>query len=99
MNLILLGINYKTAPIELREKVAISREDLAAAARSLVSTAGVTEALILSTCNRVEILTAATRRTWISPTFCIVTSPLILRSFVRISMNTETMRRFGISSA
>ena len=59
MNLILLGINYKTAPIELREKVAISREDLAAAARSLVSTAGVTEALILSTCNRVEILTAA----------------------------------------
>ena len=59
MSLILLGINHKTAPIELRERVAIPRENLAAAARSLADTAGVTEAIILSTCNRVEILTAA----------------------------------------
>jgi glutamyl-tRNA reductase len=59
MNLILLGINHKTAPIELREQVAIPRESLAAAARSLAGTSGVTEAMILSTCNRVEILTAA----------------------------------------
>ena len=59
MNLILLGINHKTAPIELRERVAISRENLAAAARSLAGTSGVTEAMILSTCNRVEMLTAS----------------------------------------
>ena len=59
MNFILLGINHKTAPIELREQVAIARENLADAARTLAGYAGVREAMILSTCNRVEILTAA----------------------------------------
>ena len=59
MSLILLGINHKTAPIELRERVAIPREGLAEAARSLTDISGVSEAIILSTCNRVEILTAA----------------------------------------
>ena len=59
MSLILLGINHKTAPIELRERVAIPRDSLAGAVRSLIGLAGVTEAMILSTCNRVEILTAA----------------------------------------
>jgi glutamyl-tRNA reductase len=57
MTLILLGINHKTAPIELRERVAIPRESLAGAAVSLTAVEGVSEALILSTCNRVEILT------------------------------------------
>ena len=59
MSLILLGINHKTAPIELRERVAIPREGLAEAVRSLTDISGVSEAIILSTCNRVEILTAA----------------------------------------
>lgn len=59
MSIILLGINHKTAPIELRERVAIPREGLAEAARSLTDISGVSEAIILSTCNRVEILTAA----------------------------------------
>ena len=59
MNLILLGINHKTAPIELRERVAIPRERLAVAGLGLLEVAGVTEAMILSTCNRVEILAAA----------------------------------------
>uniref|UniRef100_E6QMA2 glutamyl-tRNA reductase n=1 Tax=mine drainage metagenome TaxID=410659 RepID=E6QMA2_9ZZZZ len=59
MNLILIGINHKTAPIELRERVAIPRERLADAARLLAGTAGVREAMILSTCNRVEMLAAA----------------------------------------
>ena len=59
MSLRLLGINHRTAPIELRERVAIPRELLAGAGNSLVAIAGVSEAMILSTCNRVEILTAA----------------------------------------
>jgi glutamyl-tRNA reductase len=58
MSLILLGINHKTAPIALREQVAIARENLADAARSLTSREGILEAMILSTCNRVEFLTA-----------------------------------------
>jgi glutamyl-tRNA reductase len=59
MSLILLGINHKTAPIELRERIAIPREALAGTALSLMSQAGVSEAMILSTCNRVEILAAS----------------------------------------
>jgi len=59
MTLKLLGINHKTAPIELRERVAIPRERLAGAGLSLVEILGVSEAMILSTCNRVEILAAA----------------------------------------
>jgi glutamyl-tRNA reductase len=59
MNLILLGINHKTAPIELRERVAIPRDELASAASALSRTSGIREAMILSTCNRVEILAAS----------------------------------------
>ena len=59
MSLRLLGINHKTAPIELRERVAIPRERLAGAGLGLLEVAGVTEAMVLSTCNRVEVLTAA----------------------------------------
>ena len=62
MSLRLLGINHKTAPIELRERVAVPREALAARCLELVGiegVPGVSEALILSTCNRVEFLTVA----------------------------------------
>jgi glutamyl-tRNA reductase len=59
MNLILLGINYKTAPIELRERLFIPRESLAMTGLGLLGVVGVSEAMILSTCNRVEFLTVA----------------------------------------
>ncbi len=59
MNLILLGINHKTAPIELRERVAIPRDRLAETTRQLAAVTGIRESMILSTCNRVEILAAA----------------------------------------
>ncbi len=56
MNLVLLGVNHKTAPIEVRERLAIAPSRLAEATRSLVQTPGVHEGMILSTCNRVELL-------------------------------------------
>jgi glutamyl-tRNA reductase len=55
-SIVLIGINHKTAPIELRERVAIAREELPEATRSLAALPGVTECMIVSTCNRVEIL-------------------------------------------
>jgi glutamyl-tRNA reductase len=58
MSLTLVGVNYKTAPIELREKIAISREDLAETTRALAALPGVHECMIVSTCNRVELLAA-----------------------------------------
>jgi glutamyl-tRNA reductase len=56
MSLVLIGVNHKTAPIELRERLAISREDLPEATRALAAEPGVAECMILSTCNRVELL-------------------------------------------
>ncbi len=51
----ILGINHKTAPVALREKVAFSEDRLVAALRALRQEQGVTEAVILSTCNRTEL--------------------------------------------
>lgn len=56
MSLILLGVNHKTAPIELRERIAIPAHLLREATQSLAGTPGVKEAMIVSTCNRVELL-------------------------------------------
>jgi glutamyl-tRNA reductase len=55
--LVLLGINHNTAPIEVRERLAISAERLADATLTLLNQPGIREGLILSTCNRVELLT------------------------------------------
>ena len=55
--LLLLGVNHTTAPIAVRERLAIPGHRLADATRTLAHQPGIREALILSTCNRVEILT------------------------------------------
>jgi glutamyl-tRNA reductase len=60
MNIVLLGLNHKTAPIELRERLAIGPQQLEEATRSLVQAPGILEGMILSTCNRVELLTSQT---------------------------------------
>jgi len=55
MGIFALGINHKTAPVEIREKVAFTPERLSEALRALTAQNHVTEAAILSTCNRTEI--------------------------------------------
>ena len=57
-NLVLLGVNHNTAPLEVRERLAIPGARLAEATRALVHQPGVREAMIVSTCNRVELLTS-----------------------------------------
>jgi glutamyl-tRNA reductase len=56
MTLTLIGVNHRTAPIALRERVAIGRDELPEALRVLARMPGVSECLIVSTCNRVELL-------------------------------------------
>ena len=51
----ILGLNHKTAPVSLREKVAFSEDRLVAALRALRQERGVAEVVILSTCNRTEV--------------------------------------------
>ncbi len=57
-NLVLLGVNHITAPLEVRERLAIPSARLAEATNALVHQPGVREAMIVSTCNRVELLTS-----------------------------------------
>ena len=55
MHIVLIGLNHRTAPIELRERLAFGPEQHAHGLTRLRYDVGVPEALILSTCNRVEI--------------------------------------------
>ncbi|HZP62693.1 MAG TPA: glutamyl-tRNA reductase [Terriglobales bacterium] len=52
----LIGVNHKTAPVEVRERLAIPETRLPEALRSFTQHDGVDEGMILSTCNRVELL-------------------------------------------
>src|SRR5215210_8552253 len=56
MSIVLAGISHKTAPVEVRELLALSEEACAEGLRTLVDGEIVREGLIVSTCNRVEVL-------------------------------------------
>lgn len=56
MNLIVLGLNHKTAPVEIREKLAFdNQESIREGLKKLTQIEGIKEAVIVSTCNRVEV--------------------------------------------
>ena len=55
MSLLALGLNHRTAPVEVRERVVFDPERLPLALQQLTTVDGVSEATILSTCNRTEI--------------------------------------------
>ena len=65
MQLLALGLNHTTAPVSVRERVAFGPDEIAETIAHLrerysnASTGGITEAAILSTCNRTEIYCAA----------------------------------------
>ncbi len=62
MDIVLIGLNHKTAPVELRECLAFSGEDTGRALTALKENPHICEVLILSTCNRVEVLMVVTDR-------------------------------------
>lgn len=55
----LIGLNHKTAPVDLRERLALSPEEAAEGMTRLLQNPSVSEAIVYSTCNRVEVLLAA----------------------------------------
>ncbi len=59
MEIVCLGISHHTAPVELREKFAIPEHAVAPTAVELAHAPGLSEAVIVSTCNRVELYAAA----------------------------------------
>jgi len=58
MQLLLVGISHRTAPVELRERVDFSARGVAEALRALATRGCTREAVIVSTCNRSEIYSA-----------------------------------------
>ncbi|MBC8126610.1 MAG: glutamyl-tRNA reductase [Gloeobacteraceae cyanobacterium ES-bin-144] len=59
MELICLGLNHKTAPVEVRERFAVGMTKLGESANELIATIGVAEGLVISTCNRTEFYLVA----------------------------------------
>ena len=59
MHILTLGLNHRTAPVQLREKLAFPESSLRTALPRLIGEYGLAEAAILSTCNRSEIYVAS----------------------------------------
>ncbi|TWE02576.1 glutamyl-tRNA reductase [Neobacillus bataviensis] len=55
MHIVVVGLNYKTAPVEIRERLTFNETDLVDAIKQLNSKKSILENIILSTCNRTEI--------------------------------------------
>jgi glutamyl-tRNA reductase len=62
LDIVLIGINHTTAPIELRECLAFSQDESDTALETLQNHPAISEVMILSTCNRVEVFLAAESR-------------------------------------
>ena len=60
MRFLLIGLNHKTAPVHIRERLAFGGDEIPTALADLVDRETISEVLIVSTCNRVEILAAGT---------------------------------------
>lgn len=55
MHIIAVGLNYRTAPVEIREKLSFKEQELGSAMKALSSQKSILENIIVSTCNRTEI--------------------------------------------
>lgn len=61
MHILVVGLNYKTAPVEVREKFALAEDQLPQALQKLKSTTSILESVIIATCNRTEIYVVVDR--------------------------------------
>jgi glutamyl-tRNA reductase len=61
MHIIVVGLSHKTAPVEVREKLAVPESRLDEALARLRGYAGIREGFLLSTCNRVEVYAVVER--------------------------------------
>ena len=61
-DIIIVGLNHRTAPIEVRERVAVEESLVPAALQTIRNLRSVHESVVLSTCNRVEVVAATSDR-------------------------------------
>ncbi|NLW06382.1 MAG: glutamyl-tRNA reductase [Clostridia bacterium] len=88
MDIYLLGFNYQTAPLEVRDKVAISRSQLKQYTAAAGGLAGVAGAVLLSTCNRTEYYLACNEKERLKS---------VLLEFIRdySGLSLETLSRYS----
>src|SRR5881394_4672478 len=63
MQLLLVGISHRTAPVELRERVDFQARGMPDALRALAARGSAREAVVVSTCNRAELYVACDEAT------------------------------------
>ena len=102
MNFHVIGVNHNSAPLEVRERLAVPEAQLPDAIRSLVQQPGVDEGMVLSTCNRVEVLTStkqsADLRAFLGSYFGV--SPAALDSHIYEFEQREAVRHvFRVASS
>ncbi|HZG87075.1 glutamyl-tRNA reductase [Paenibacillus sp.] len=61
MHIVAIGLNYRTAPVEVRERFAVAQERLAQALREMKSWKSILECVIVATCNRTELYAVVDR--------------------------------------
>ncbi len=61
MSLVVVGLNHRTVPVEILERMAVPAAELPKALHSLVQSENLAEVVVLSTCNRTEIYARSTR--------------------------------------
>lgn len=61
MHIISVGLNYRTAPVEVREQFAFAERDLPEALKQLLQTQSIMECVIVATCNRTELYAVVDR--------------------------------------
>ncbi|GIQ70201.1 glutamyl-tRNA reductase [Xylanibacillus composti] len=61
MHILAVGLNYKTAPVAIRERFAIAEADMPEALKRLKATKSILECVIVATCNRTEIYAVVDR--------------------------------------
>ena len=61
MSVVVIGLNHRTAPLDLLERMAVGDGQLAKALHDLTTREHISEALVLSTCNRTEVYAVAER--------------------------------------
>ncbi|MEI6178459.1 MAG: glutamyl-tRNA reductase, partial [Verrucomicrobiota bacterium] len=87
MELLCLGLNHRTAPVEVRERFAVGNTKLGESARELTALDGVAEGVVISTCNRTEFYLVAPAA---AAAFALLESHLAAKT----SLHTEAAAHF-----
>ena len=107
MHIVCLGLSHRTAPVDVREKLALPPSEIGPAAARLSQVPGLTEAVIVATCNRVELYAATddpargfgalaefveARRVAVEPEmFFQLPTPQAVRHLFRVSCGLDSM--------